>query len=250
MIETRGLVKRYGQLVAVDGLDLSIRPGEVYGFLGPNGAGKTSTLKMLAGLLSPDEGSISIAGVDMVASPQEAKAHLAYIPDRPSLFPELTGLETLRLVAGLYGLEPALAEARGAALLAKFGLAAWGDERTGTYSHGMRQKLCFAAALLHQPQVLILDEPMVGLDPQGGRQIKELLRSQASLGVTVFLSLHTLEIAEKLCDRLGILHHGRLLHEGTVDEIKAAAGSRQDLEGAFLELTQESAPVGPLEGGA
>ena len=243
MIETRGLLKRYGQLVAVDGLDLSLRPGEVYGFLGPNGAGKTSTLKMLAGLLSPDAGTIRVAGVDMVASPQEAKSHLAYIPDRPSLFPELTGLETLRLVAGLYGLDPAESEGYGARLLEGFGLSAWGDERTGTYSHGMRQKLCFAAALLHRPQVLILDEPMVGLDPQGGRQIKELLRSQASQGVTVFLSLHTLEIAEKLCDRLGILHHGRLLLEGTVEEIKAAAGSRQDLEGAFLSLTQEGSPM-------
>jgi ABC-2 type transport system ATP-binding protein len=205
---------------------------------------------MLAGLLSPDAGTIRIAGVDMVAAPQEAKRHLAYIPDRPSLFPELTGLETLRLVAGLYGMDPALAEARGAELLAKFGLSAWGEERTGTYSHGMRQKLCFAAALLHAPKVLILDEPMVGLDPQGGRQIKELLRSLASQGVTVFLSLHTLEIAEKLCDRLGILHHGRLLHEGTVDEIKAAAGSRQDLEGAFLELTQEGASAASAEGDA
>jgi ABC-2 type transport system ATP-binding protein len=242
VIETRGLLKRYGHLVAVDGLDLSLKPGEVYGFLGPNGAGKTSTLKMLAGLMSPDGGSIRIAGVDMIARPQEAKAHLAYIPDRPALFPELTGRETLRLVAGLYGMEPGAAEARGEELLASFGLAAWGDERTAAYSHGMRQKLCFAAALLHRPQVLILDEPMVGLDPQGGRQIKELLRSLAAQGVTVFLSLHTLEIAEKLCDRLGILHHGRLLLEGTVEEIEAASGTRQDLEGAFLSLTQEGAP--------
>lgn len=237
MIEARGLTKRYGNLVAVDALDLTIHPGEVYGFLGPNGAGKTSTLKMLAGLLRPDAGVVRIGGVDLAADPQGAKALLGYIPDRPAVFPELTGRETLRLVAGIYNLDPHAAARRGEELLGAFGLDAWGDETAASYSHGMRQKLCFAAALLHQPKVLILDEPMVGLDPQGGRQVKELLRRLADQGVTVFLSLHTLEIAEKLCDRLGILMNGRLLAQGDVEAIKTQAGSRQDLEEAFLALT-------------
>jgi len=247
MIEAQGLVKRYGSLMAVDHLDLTLRSGEVYGFLGPNGAGKTSTLKMLTGLLRPDAGSISIGGIDLLAQPERAKALMAYIPDRPEVFPELSGRETLALVAGLWGLDKRAARIKGDALLASFGLAAWADELASSYSHGMRQKLCFAAALLHAPKVLILDEPMVGLDPQGGRQVKDLLRRLASEGVTVFLSLHTLEIAEKLCDRLGILHQGRLLAQGSVEEIMGAAGTRQDLEAAFLALTaMPEPPAGAL----
>ena len=240
MIELQGISKRFGTFQAVDQLDLEVRSGEVFGFLGPNGAGKTTTIKMATGLLRPDEGQVRIGGVDMSAEPERAKALLGYVPDRPELFPYLTAWETLQLSGGLYGLSDAQLQSRGLELLRAFSLQDWRDERVGNFSHGMKQKLILCAALLHRPSVLILDEPMVGLDPKGGRQVKELLRLLSREGMTVFLSIHTLEIAEKLCDRLGILLNGRLIALGTVDEIHAlAGGSRGALEDAFLKLTGE-----------
>ncbi len=241
MIEIEDVCKRFGNLAAVDHLNLKVPPGLVFGFLGPNGAGKTTTLRMLAGLLKPDEGRVRLGGVDMAERPEEAKALLGYVPDKPSLYPQLTGRETLRLVAGLYGLDKDSAEKRIGELLSGFELAGWGDERVGNYSHGMRQKLAVSAALLHQPSVYIFDEPMVGLDPKGSRLIKNLFRRLADAGQTVFLSIHTLEVAESLCDRLAILFNGRLLMEGSPQEIRRRAGEEngRTLEQAFLALTGE-----------
>lgn len=242
MIETRGLSKRYGNFDAVQSLDLSVAAGQVYGFLGPNGAGKTTTIKMLTGLLRPSGGSIRLAGVDLQAEPQRAKALTGYVPDRPELFPYLSARETLRLTAGLYGLNAAAAARRGDGLLESFALLPWADETVSGFSHGMKQKLALCCALLPSPQVLILDEPMVGLDPQGGRQVKDLLRRLADRGLTVFLSIHTLEVAERLCDRLGILRQGRLVAEGSLDEVRAQVGAEgRDLEEAFLRITGEEA---------
>ena len=240
MIELIELKKEFGAFAAVDGLSLKVQPGQVYGFLGPNGAGKTTTIKMLTGLLRPSSGSILIDGISMTDSPESAKARIGYVPDRPELFPYLTARETLILSGGLHGLPAPEVESRGGELLKAFALESWLDERVGNFSHGMKQKLIFCAALLHRPSVMVLDEPMVGLDPKGGRQIKELLRRLADSGMTVFLSIHTLEIAEKLCDRLGILMNGRLLAEGNFAELQAAAGSGHGgLEEAFLKLTGE-----------
>jgi ABC-2 type transport system ATP-binding protein len=234
----RGLRKDYGGFSAVQGLDLDVAPGQVYGFLGPNGAGKTTTIKMLTGLLKPTAGTIRLCGIDLAAEPLKAKALTGYVPDRPELFPSLSARETLRLVAGLHGLAAPAAALRSAGLVEAFGLTAFFDEPTGSYSHGMRQKLALACALLPSPQVLILDEPMVGLDPQGGRQVKDLLRRLAQRGLTVFLSIHTLEVAEQLCDRLAVLQDGRLVAEGTLQDLRRRAGNEGgDLEQAFLKLT-------------
>ncbi len=238
MIQLKGLIKEYGRFRAVDGLDLDVAAGQVYGFLGPNGAGKTTTIRMITGLLRPSAGQVLVHGIDMGFEPEKAKTNLGFVPDRPELFSYLSVIETLRLVGGLRGLSDQLIETRGAEWLRTFDLEAWRDERVGQLSHGMRQKLSLACALLHQPSVLVLDEPMVGLDPKGSRQVKDLLRGLAAEGRTVFLSIHTLEIAEVLCDRLGILLGGRLVAEGTVAQIRERAGlSGGDLESVFLRLT-------------
>lgn len=238
MIRTRGLCRNFGAFAAVQNLDLNVPASCVYGFLGPNGAGKTTTIRMLTGLLKPGSGSIELAGVDLAAEPRKAKALTGYVPDRPELFPELSARETLRLTAGLHALEPGAAARRGDSLLEAFSLSAFADESVGDFSHGMKQKLAIACALLPSPKVIILDEPMVGLDPQGGRQVKDLLRRLAGRGMTVFLSIHTLEIAEQLCDRLGILLNGRLVAEGSPAELRAKSGaSEAGLEEVFLRLT-------------
>jgi ABC-2 type transport system ATP-binding protein len=245
MIEIQGLKKRFGAFAAVDGLDLSVRRGEVFGFLGPNGAGKTTTIKMATGLLRPDEGSIRINGVDIHQEPERAKAMLGYVPDRPELFPYLTARETLKLSGGLHGIQPRDIASRAAELVKAFGLEEWMDEKVGNYSHGMKQKLILCAALLHRPAVLILDEPMVGLDPKGGRQVKELLRLLAGEGMCVFLSIHSMEVAERLCDRLGMLLNGRLLALGSIEEIRNSSGTQGvALEDAFLKLTGEEESLG------
>jgi ABC-2 type transport system ATP-binding protein len=236
-----GLTKRYDDgLLALCDFDLEIPEGSFFGLLGPNGAGKTTTIKMLTGLLSPSAGSIRLCGVDLAADPRAAKALTGYVPDRPELFPYLSSRETLRLVAGLYGLDASQAAKRAEGLLEAFALLPWVDEPVGGYSHGMKQKLAICCALLPGPKVIILDEPMVGLDPQGGRQVKDLLRRLAARGLTVFLSIHTLEVAERLCDRLGILLNGRLVAEGSIDEVRSSAGLLGGgLEEAFLALTGE-----------
>jgi len=244
MIETRGLTRNYGSFAAVQALDLNVGAGSVYGFLGTNGAGKTTTIRMLTGLLAPTSGTVRLAGVDLGAEPRRAKALTGYVPDRPELFPELSARETLRLTAGLHSLEPAAAARRGESLLESFALGAFGDESVEGFSHGMKQKLAIACALLPGPKVLILDEPMVGLDPQGGRQVKDLLRRLAARGMTVFLSIHTLEIAEQLCDRLGVLLNGKLVAEGTPGELRSQAGAEgAGLEEVFLRLTGQEASL-------
>lgn len=238
MIDIVNLEKRYGNYVALKNLSLHIAPGEFFGFLGPNGAGKTTTIKLLVGLLKPSAGSATIAGYDIQRSPQEAKRLIGFIPDRPFLYEKLTGREFLRFVADLHGLEESAARARGEEFLELFELTAWGDELIESYSHGMRQKLVMCAALLHQPRVLVVDEPMVGLDPKGARLVKRLLRGLCDRGTTIFMSTHTLEVAEQMCDRIGIVQAGALIALGTTAELRQLVQSNVSrLEDIFLQLT-------------
>ena len=238
MITAVNLRKQYGSLVAVHNLNVHIEAGEFFGFLGPNGAGKTTTIKMLVGLLKPSSGSATIAGCDIQRAPQEAKRQLGFIPDRPFLYEKLTGREFLHFVAALHALDERAARARGEDLLAMFELTSWGDELIESYSHGMRQKLVMCGALLHQPRVLVVDEPMVGLDPKGARLVKRLLRGLCDRGTTIFMSTHTLEVAEQMCDRIGIIQAGTLVALGSTDELRQLVQSEVSrLEDIFLQLT-------------
>jgi ABC-2 type transport system ATP-binding protein len=238
MIRLHGLAKRYGKFTAVHPLDLHVRKGELFGFLGPNGAGKTSTIRMIVGVLQPTEGRVEIAGHDMVLDSISAKRHLGYIPDRPFLYEKLTGSEFLAFVSGLWGRDGIAARNRADELLELFELTAWRDTLIESYSHGMRQKILISSALVHGPDVIVVDEPMVGLDPKGARLIKDLLRTFVDQGGTVFLSTHTLEVAEALCDRIAILHGGRIRAMGTMDELRdEAASGAAHLEEIFLKLT-------------
>lgn len=238
MIELCGLTKNYNGFQAVEGLDLRVAPGEIFGFIGPNGAGKTTTIKMITGLLKPSSGLVCICGLDMAASPEEAKGRIGFIPDRPYLYEKLTGQEFLMFCADLRFIPVEIARPRIAALLEKFFLGAWGDELIESYSHGMKQRLTIAAALLHEPKVLVVDEPMVGLDPAGIRLVKELFREQARSGVALFISTHILEIAEGICDRIGVIHQGRLIALGAAAQLREQAELREgDLEEVFLRLT-------------
>lgn len=238
MIEIEGLVKRFGSHTAVDGLDLTVGRGEIFGFLGPNGAGKTTTVKCLTGLLKPTAGRVTVAGFDAAARPLDAKRAMGLVPDEPFVYPKLTGVEYLRFVGELYGAPLEAMKARIPELLAMFELTPWGGELVESYSHGMRQKLVLAGILLHDPKVLVLDEPMVGLDPKSGRLVKDVFRKLAERGTTIFMCTHVLEIAEKLCDRIGIMIGGKMVACGTVAELEAQAKtSGSDLEGIFLSLT-------------
>lgn len=238
MIRLHGLSKRYGRFTAVHGMDLAVPAGTLYGFLGPNGAGKTTTLRMIAGILQPSGGTVEIGGVDMLREPQRAKAQLGYIPDRPFVYDKLTGAEFLRFVAALYGHGGAAVERRIDELLDLFELTPWKNELTESYSHGMRQKLIISSALVHRPAVIVVDEPMVGLDPKGARLLKDLFRGFVERGGTVLMSTHTLEIAEGMCDRMAIVHKGRIAAEGTMDELRAQTASEgQTLEQLFLRIT-------------
>jgi ABC-2 type transport system ATP-binding protein len=238
MIRLEGLTKRYGKFTAVHPLDLHVPAGQLFGFLGPNGAGKTTTIRMLTGVLRPTAGRVSIGGHDVAGSPAEAKRLLGYIPDRPFLYEKLTGREFLRFVSGLWGQDGEAAERRGEELLELFELKDWKDTLIESYSHGMRQKLLISSALVHGPRLIVVDEPMVGLDPRAARMIKDLLRTFVDQGGTVFLSTHTLEVAEALCDRIAIIQDGRIRAEGTMDELRreAEAGAA-GLEEIFLKLT-------------
>lgn len=240
MIQLRSLTKRYGPFTAVDSIDLNVPRGELFGFLGPNGAGKTTTLRMIAGILRPTGGSVRIGGVDLAQDPMSAKAKLGFIPDRPFIYEKLTGAEFLRFVAGLYGQEGALVERRLSELLALFDLEEWRDELVESYRNGMRQKLIISSAFIHRPEVIVVDEPMVGLDPKSVRILKDLFREYARRGNTIMMSTHTLEVAENLCDRIAIIHGGRIKACGTMENLHAAyASGARGLESLFLQLTGE-----------
>lgn len=240
MIRVEAVEKRYGAFQAVHPLNLHVRPGEVFGFLGPNGAGKTTTIRMLAGVLPPTTGRIVIDGVDIAAEPIESKRRVGYIPDRPYLYDKLTAREFLQFVGGVYQIPDDEVRARGDRLLRENGLLSRADELIEAYSHGMKQRLVLSAALLHEPRLLIVDEPMVGLDPSGARQIKARFRSISESGRTVFLSTHSLVTAQEVCDRVGILYRGRLVAMGSVAELLSERGGA-DLEQVFLQITEEDA---------
>jgi len=245
MIETRKLSKHFGTTVAVAGLDLRVQAGELVCLLGPNGAGKTTALRMLTGLLRPSGGKAWVGGFDIVEQPLAAKAVLGYVPDRPFLYERLTGRELLCFVGGLYRLNKSTLDQRAEMLLRAYDLDGCADMLIGAMSHGMRQKLSFAACFLHAPRVVIIDEPWVGLDPRSIRRIKDDLRARTHAGLAVLMSTHTLSIAEELADRVGIVHRGRLLRVGTVAEIKALATHPGSLEDIFLELTAETSDAVP-----
>ena len=240
-LDIRGLVKRFDR-PAVDGLDLRVRSGEFYALVGPNGAGKTTTLRMVAGLLTPDAGSIAIAGIDALADPAGAKQIMAWISDEPMIYDKLTPLEYLQFVAGLWRVDAALAEARARELLNWLGLAPHAHERCEGFSKGMRQKVALAGALVHEPTVIILDEPLTGLDAGSARQVKSVLRERTRAGGTVVMTTHILEVAERMADRIGIIASGRLIAEGTLEELRGQAGKSDfTLEDTFLALVGKEA---------
>jgi ABC-2 type transport system ATP-binding protein len=252
-LEIRDLAKRFDR-PAVDGLDLAVRAGEFYALLGPNGAGKTTTLRMIAGLIRPDAGAIHVAGIDALADPIAAKRVMAWISDEPMIYDKLTPREYLGFVAGLWSIAPALAAARADALLAWLGLAAQADQRCEGFSKGMRQKVALAGALVHEPRVIILDEPLTGLDAGSARQVKSVLRERVRAGGTIVMTTHILEVAERMADRIGVIAHGKLVAEGTLDELRRQAGNNigngvgvgdgapgASLEDTFLALVAEPA---------
>ncbi len=236
MIKVAGLTKRFGSFVAVDSLNLDIPRGEIFGFLGPNGAGKTTTVKMIAGLLRPSAGSVQVAGLDVHARTLEAKKRMGLVPDEPFVYPKLTGVEFMRFVGDLYGVPLQTQARRIPELLEMFELRPWGGELAESYSHGMRQKLVLAANLLHEPEVLILDEPLVGLDPKSARLVKDIFKELSRRGRTLFMCTHVLEIAERLCDRVGIMISGRLVALDTLEALRFGREGER-LEDIFLSLT-------------
>jgi ABC-2 type transport system ATP-binding protein len=245
MIELHELTKCYGKTTAVDRLSLSISAGQIFGFLGPNGAGKTTTIRMMMGLLQPSAGSVHLGGFDLHREPLRAKALCGFVPDRPHVYEKLTGAEYLDFTADLYHVQAAATAARRERLLEVFGLCEWRDELAESYSHGMKQRLVMAAALVHAPRILIVDEPTVGMDPRGARLLKRIFRDLAAEGATVFMSTHSLEVAEELCDQIGIIVHGRLIALGSVGELHAQAGGHAGatLESVFLRLTGAEADL-------
>src|SRR5215207_8443118 len=242
MIELRSLTKRYGSFTAVNGVDLDVPRGELFGFLGPNGAGKTTTLRIIAGIMRPSSGTVRIAGIDLAAQSVEAKQKLGFIPDRPFIYEKLTGVEFLRFVAGLYGQSGEDVERRGRELLALFDLEEWRDELVESYSHGMRQKLIISSAFVHKPEVIVVDEPMVGLDPKAAKMLKDLFREYTRRGNTIMMSTNTLEVAEAMCDRVANIAHGTIRACGTMDDLRRSAqAGTEGLEQIFLRLTGENA---------
>jgi len=237
MIELDGLVKHYGRFTAVDGLSLRVERGQIFGFLGPNGAGKTTTIRMMMGLLLPSAGRVRLGGFDLATQPIAAKRISGFVPDRPFLYEKLTAAEQLRFCGDLYDVPQNVLERRVREQLEFFDLVDWSGELVESFSHGMKQRLAFAAALLHEPAILVVDEPMVGMDPRGARMLRTLLRTLATQDTTLFLSTHSLEVAEALCDRIGIIQNGRLIALGTLEELRTQAGNAQRLEEIFLKLT-------------
>jgi ABC-2 type transport system ATP-binding protein len=238
IIQASGLTKRFGKLTAVRDLSLEVGAGQVFGFLGPNGAGKTTTIRMLTGLVRPTSGSALVAGYDVGLEPREVKRRVGYLAETPYLYPKLTGQEFLGFLGGLYDVPAHIARPRAERLLSLFELADRADELVETYSHGMRQKLALAGAMLHEPPVLFLDEPTSGLDPRSARLVKDLLVALVERGHTVFLSTHVLEIAEQLCHRVGIIDRGQVVATGTLAELRQQAQrDAYSLEDIFLQLT-------------
>lgn len=241
MISIKGLTKKYDSVLAVDELDLEIPKGELFGFLGPNGAGKTTTIKLLVGLLKPTSGSIHIDGLDLLLDPLGVKKIMGYIPDRPFLYDKLTGWEYLEFVAELYSMDMNIANDRAKKFLAFFDLENFADELIEGYSHGMKQKLIISGSLIHNPKVLVVDEPLVGLDPKGARQVKQVFHDLCAGGTTIFLSTHSLGVAETMCHRVGIIQKGKIVAMGTVDQLRSQAKNEHgDLEEVFLKLTGDS----------
>ncbi len=240
MIELKDLTKRYGNLVAVDNLNITIPKGEIFGFIGPNGAGKTTTINMIGGILAPTSGTVMICGVNMETYPEKAKSKIGFIPERPYLYEKLTGMEFLKFIADLYGVGEDIFLIKSREKLEMFFLADWSDDLIESYSHGMKQRLVMAAALVHDPEVIIVDEPMVGLDPLAIKMVKNLFQHLAKKGVTIFMSTHTLKVAEDICDRIGIIHKGSLIATGTPEDLKRNINEIDaDLEQVFIRLTEE-----------
>ena len=241
MIELKELTKKYANYTAVDHLSLNVDKGEIYGFIGPNGAGKTTTIKMMGGLLEPTSGSVFISGINMSEHPEKAKSKIGFIPDRPYLYEKLTGIEFLRFTADLYHVDVNVFFKKAEENLKMFSLTDWSNELIESYSHGMKQRLIMSAALLHDPEVIIVDEPMVGLDPAAIKLVKELFKELAKKGITIFMSTHTLKIAEEICDRIGVIHKGTLIAKGTTDDLKKEAQvTHADLEQVFINLTENN----------
>jgi ABC-2 type transport system ATP-binding protein len=239
MLEIIEVTKDYGNKVAVNGLNLTVDRGELFAFLGPNGAGKTTTIKMLCGLLFPTRGTLRIGGFDLGREGDRARRVISYVPDQPHLYEKLTGREFMEFILAMYGMDPVHGRQKMEEMIAVFSLAGFVDDLTESYSHGMKQRTVFAAALLHEPQVLIVDEPMVGLDPKSVRLVKDLLRRRAREGMTVFMSTHSLDVAEEVATRIGIIDHGRLIGCGTLETLRTQAALDGSLEDVFLKLTAE-----------
>ncbi|MGD9233116.1 MAG: ABC transporter ATP-binding protein [Desulfobacterales bacterium] len=240
MIELIDLTKRYNDFPAVNGLNLAIQKGEIFGFIGPNGAGKTTTINMMAGVLAPTSGSVMICGINIQNHPKKAKSKIGYIPDRPYLYEKLTGIEFLKFIGDLYGVDEDTVLNRSREKLQLFSLSEWADDLIESYSHGMKQRLVMASALLHDPEVIIIDEPMVGLDPLVINMVKSLFQDLAKEGVTIFMSTHTLKVAEDICDRIGIIHKGALVATGTSEDLKRNIKDKDaDLEEIFIKLTEK-----------
>lgn len=240
MIQVDNLSKRYGNFMAVDNISFKLRKGEILGFLGPNGAGKTTTINIMGGILKPTSGTVTICGINMDTHPEKAKSKIGFIPDRPYLYEKLTGMEFLRFTSDLYGVDEDIFNEKSQDLLQLFSLTSWSNDLIESYSHGMKQRLVMVAALLHQPEVIIVDEPMVGLDPVAIKIVKDLFQNLAKQGVTIFLSTHTLKVAEEICDRIGIIHKGSLIASGTAEALtREVNASEIDLEQVFIRLTEE-----------
>ncbi|MBL7180152.1 MAG: ABC transporter ATP-binding protein [Pseudomonadota bacterium] len=240
MIELTGLTKKYADLVAVNNLNLFVPKGEIFGFIGPNGAGKTTTINMMGGVTIPTSGIVTICGIPMDKHPEDAKRKIGFIPDRPYLYEKLTAMEFLKFTSDLYGVNEQFFFSKSKEKLEYFSLSDWSDELIESYSHGMKQRLVMAAALLHEPEVIIVDEPMVGLDPVAIKMVKDLFKQLAAKGVTIFMSTHTLKVAEEVCDRIGVIHKGSLIATGTPEDLKRASNAgEEDLEQVFIRLTEK-----------